>query len=144
MYNNWLFNAIKELDRPFPTGSHAQPTFVQLFSRLIDNGIEATTREYGNIFDLTDQHMALVLDFMKKWDRLRECCGPQMSQKTRDELWAIGKNGSRYDFTNGMAACAGQNLDELERDMMQTQAYRLSLQNNGCLQTSYSTPLSMR
>jgi hypothetical protein len=55
-------------------------------SDVVRFGVESVTRRYQFIFDLTSQGMDDVMDYIQHWDKLRICCGMQMSADYRRSL----------------------------------------------------------
>ena len=77
--------------------------------------------DYREVFALDEEEFGVVVQFMRLWDVLRRCCGPQMSLDYRMRLYG-SKNYTPHLTSESMAwdACEMYDIDEVERLFMQS------------------------
>jgi len=92
-----------------------EPKYVQSVQDLKDVGTKLTY-DYQSVFNLSDQQIHDVYDYMSLWDVLRQCCGCQMSKHWRDVL--LQKTNA--DDTSTGKMCASKDLDDVESRLMRT------------------------
>eukprot|EP00040_Diaphanoeca_grandis_P044200 m.11605 g.11605 ORF g.11605 m.11605 type:complete len:357 (-) comp8888_c0_seq1:267-1337(-) len=66
-------------------------SYIQYVSNLRERG-SSLALEYQPIFGLTDEQMAMVVEYVHLWIPIRVCCGLQMSQHKR--AWLFDPNDS--------------------------------------------------
>ena len=97
-------------------------TYVQTTGRLSEIGYHLA-RDYQPIFGLSDSETAMLLEYMRYWTPLRQCCGTQMSA---DWLATLrGYNASvhkpHHERTSpAYPACEVYDIDGLERALVRT------------------------
>jgi len=87
-------------------------------------------RDYANVLSLSEAQVATLSDFLEAWDKLRVCCGAQMSKDYRTRLNGI--EYKKHSFTHNAAAnhvkasdlCESYDMDAIERKMMSTEVYK--------------------
>ena len=77
--------------------------------------------DYREVFDLNEQEFGAVVQFMRLWDVLRRCCGPQMSLDYRMRLYSE-KDYAPHLTSQSMAwdACEMYDIDQVELLFMQS------------------------
>ena len=81
--------------------------------------------KYADAFGLSTSHLYALLDFIRYWDVLRQCCGAQMSDDWRAAL--EGRNVTDPEpavDSPGYSACTMYDLDAVESLLMGTEVYR--------------------
>ena len=77
--------------------------------------------DYREIFDLDKEEYGAVVQFMRLWDVLRRCCGPQMSLDYRMRLYGK-KNYAPHLTSESVAwdACEIYDIDQVELQFMRS------------------------
>ena len=77
--------------------------------------------DYREIFDLDKEEYGAVVQFMRLWDVLRRCCGPQMSLDYRMRLYGK-KNYAPHLTSESVAwdACEMYDIDQVELQFMRS------------------------
>ena len=75
--------------------------------------------DYRPFFDITDDEFSDVVQYVRAWDVLRRCCGPQMSADYRARLY----NDTRYVPHRGPGSvdydsCEMYDVDAIERELV--------------------------
>jgi hypothetical protein len=77
--------------------------------------------DYGPIFGLTVDETDQLLDYLRYWDTLRQCCGSQMSSDWRAALQGSVLNPAHRSFgSSTYPACEIFDMDMLERNLLRT------------------------
>ena len=81
--------------------------------------------KYQDIFDLTNEQIEGIVEFMRYWEILRKCCGMQMSSDWRQELLPPNKKGPRYNVHHDQnspsyPACQIYDIDNVESLLVNT------------------------
>ena len=84
--------------------------------------------DYARVLDLSDGQVATLKDYLDAWDKLRVCCGAQMSVDYRDRL--VGKETSKkhtFKYTGNQTKasdlCETYDLLEVEKKLMSTEVF---------------------
>lgn len=84
--------------------------------------------DYARVLDLSDGQVATLKDYLDAWDKLRVCCGAQMSVDYRDRL--VGKKTRkkrRFKYTGNQTKasdlCETYDLLEVEKKLMSTEVF---------------------
>lgn len=99
---------------------------------VAQNGFRAGLTEYQRVFELSDNEMQILIEWLKVWSLLRICCGTQMSHSWRKQLaptaavacTSFRGNGTKNMKDPAIVTCSTQNLTEVEQQLMQTRLYR--------------------
>jgi hypothetical protein len=77
--------------------------------------------DYKSVFSLTDSEFAEVVDYIRLWDILRRCCGPQMSSDYRARLLRH-KTYKPHRQSGNVAfdACENYDIDAVEKAFIAT------------------------
>eukprot|EP00804_Cyclotella_cryptica_P000105 CCRYP_020511-RB/>CCRYP_020511-RB protein AED:0.14 eAED:0.14 QI:20/1/1/1/0/0/3/239/551 len=95
---------------------------IQDVETLADIGISGMVKQYAAFFDLTPKDVDSMITYFGTWDRLRQCCGMQMSTYFRNELLPAShkaKSVKKHKF------CGSVDLDSLEAQFMNSELYKL-------------------
>ena len=89
----------------------------------------ATKALYEEKLGLSTQQSAMVFSWLDIWDKLRMCCGRQMSKQWRMHLLGVDEDpdGSAERFGNEVNAiemCSNVNVSALEVELMDTALYK--------------------
>lgn len=95
---------------------------VQDLETLGEIGIEGYIDRFVHIFNLTSQHKEMMVSYFEDWDKIRQCCGMQMSKYYRNEL--VLPNGRRKGM-KAHAFCTAIDINDLENHFMNTDLYKL-------------------
>jgi len=98
--------------------------YVKGLVTLSELGIEGMTRRYANIFSLPTYQIEVMIDYFIHWDKLRICCGLQMSKYWRNELLRANSNTGNLSLNN-VSLCYNVVIDDVERQFMDTRLYNL-------------------
>ena len=76
---------------------------------------------YADFFDLPSHYLPLLHDYFTLWEKLRVCCGAQMSKHWRNELHPStrDKNFDPHPF------CGSLDIDVVERAFMNTTIFKM-------------------
>ncbi|KAL7476712.1 hypothetical protein ACHAW6_002554 [Cyclotella cf. meneghiniana] len=94
---------------------------VQDLETLAEVGINGMLKQYAEFFWLTPAHSELMTTYFEQWDKLRQCCGMQMSKKFRNELVPASQkvNGTKpHEF------CGSLDMDSLEAEFTKSDLYK--------------------
>lgn len=92
--------------------------FVQLYDDLLLLG-HALAFEYGQIFNLNQEHIHSLVAYIRYWEILRRCCGAQMSATNRMRL-KYQPSDDRRMFSQKLDVLQQkrmESVDEIGRDM---------------------------
>jgi hypothetical protein len=77
--------------------------------------------DYAPLFGLTVDEREQLLDYLRYWDTLRQCCGSQMSADWRARLQGTELSPPHRAFgTPTYPACEVYDMDNLERNLLRT------------------------
>jgi len=77
--------------------------------------------DYASLVRLTLDETEQLLDYMRYWSSLRQCCGSQMSSDWRKELQGDTEHSPAHPFgTGSYPACETMDLDHLEGNLLRT------------------------
>ena len=81
---------------------------------------------YGaHAFRLTAPQLYTLVDYIRHWDVLRQCCGAQMSKDWRATLQGHGaRTPDPLVHSSKYAACEAYNLDVVEAMLVSTEVFR--------------------
>ena len=123
-----LFLSTKEADVPAelstfePRPTNMTLANVQEYQEFVELGLSIVGR-YRTVFpDISPGHVLLVREYLKYWEILRKCCGPQASVKEREKLHGLRVSRSREAFDN--AHCEIYDLDRVEESLFNTSLWR--------------------
>lgn len=95
---------------------------VQDLQSLKTLGINHWLKIYAIFFGLTSDELELMYEYFKLWDKLRQCCGMQMSQHYRNYLLpSKDKNTAIEDHP----FCNTLDPNNLEKNFMETKLFKL-------------------
>ncbi len=98
--------------------------YIQDLETLSEIGLDGILQKYAEIFSLQPYMTEAMIDYFHIWDKLRVCCGQQMSKYWRNELFPA--NSSLKDLTlKNHSLCPTLNIDNVERQFMETELYKL-------------------
>jgi hypothetical protein len=106
---------------------HHEVKYVQVLSRLTGRGSGIAT-EYKSLFGLSDQKVEEVVTYLRYWDVLRMCCGAQMNDGYRDELISSARPNASETSKSEYPACDMYKIQEVERQAVQSQVFKLARQ----------------
>ena len=92
-------------------------------------GDEVDREDYERIFSLTPRESDILYDWLRLWDKLRVCCGVQMSASWRDYLkhGRGGRNllGSHFmgQTSRSIELCTRINVTEVEQALLKTELF---------------------
>jgi hypothetical protein len=95
---------------------------VQDLETLREIGISGMVKRYAELFNLTTEHISLMTPYFDHWNKLRQCCGLQMSKYFRNEL--VPSNKKKTDMKKH-ELCGSIDIDKLEAQYMDTELYKL-------------------
>jgi len=99
--------------------------YVQEVQSLGKLGGHYMAYNYQGIFDLTDEQMEQIVEFMRYWEILRKCCGMQMSDDWREQLLPLKKKKPGYTAHHNehdpvYPACQMYDIDAVETLFLHT------------------------
>eukprot|EP00441_Pelagodinium_beii_P032871 CAMPEP_0197632418 /NCGR_PEP_ID=MMETSP1338-20131121/9179_1 /TAXON_ID=43686 ORGANISM="Pelagodinium beii, Strain RCC1491" /NCGR_SAMPLE_ID=MMETSP1338 /ASSEMBLY_ACC=CAM_ASM_000754 /LENGTH=315 /DNA_ID=CAMNT_0043203983 /DNA_START=50 /DNA_END=997 /DNA_ORIENTATION=- len=96
--------------------------YIQLASKVAMRSYTILT-DLQPVFGLTDEQTRQLLEYMKYWSMLRQCCGVQMSADYREALTgAVDSIKSAYSFSS--PACDIYNVAHVESKLMATDVWK--------------------
>ncbi len=98
--------------------------YVQDLVTLSELGIEGMTRRYAKIFSLPSHQIEVMIEYFNLWDKLRICCGLQMSKYWRSELLRSNADSEKFALSND-SLCHKLVIDDIEKQFMDTTLYNL-------------------
>uniref|UniRef100_A0A7S4W7L1 Phospholipase B-like n=1 Tax=Alexandrium monilatum TaxID=311494 RepID=A0A7S4W7L1_9DINO len=116
----WFFaTAMSTWDAQFVPWVLGVPVkYVQTMRQLSLKGYFIVT-EYQRIFGLSDDQLEVLLQYMRYWHTLRQCCGRQMSFDFRFSL--LNRTWRRHKKSSSMYhACEAYDIGAVERAVMNT------------------------
>lgn len=98
--------------------------FVQITSHLARRGY-LIAADYQRHLGLTDAQLGHVIEYIRYWSVLRQCCGREMSADWRARLRNDSGRTTHHSPGSGLyPACEIYDLDAVERALMQSYVYR--------------------
>ena len=96
--------------------------YVQDLQTLSEVKLKGVVEAHAKVFRLPPHEAAMMGEYMEVWDKLRMCCGVEMSTYWRNELLAPEKqnNTSRHH-----SICSSLNIDTVEQQLMNTTLFRM-------------------
>jgi hypothetical protein len=99
--------------------------YVQLFDNLAMHGYTLAA-DYQPIFALNNSQCESLLTYLRYWDVLRQCCGPQMSQDWRATLQHDAAHEPHWTLEDtAYPACEMYDLDKVQSNMHNTKLSQL-------------------
>jgi hypothetical protein len=101
-------------------------TFVQLTSTVASRGWKII-EDYRPFFNITDDEFSAVVRYMRAWEVLRSCCGPQMSADYRARLYGNGPMDYTPHRSSGSLAydnCESYDVDTIEKELIGLRLYK--------------------
>lgn len=95
---------------------------IQDLETLKKRGIDYWLKRYAEFFSLSSQDLKLMSEYFKMWDKLRQCCGMQMSKSFRNDLLQPDEKNPRV---KPHAFCELINPDSIETSFMNTDLFKL-------------------
>jgi hypothetical protein len=88
---------------------------------LTEIGTDGLVQLYAEFFDLPSYYLPLLIEYFALWDKLRVCCGVQMSKNWRYEL-----NPSTYDRKiEPHPYCGSVDIDSVEKTFTNTTFFKM-------------------
>eukprot|EP00986_Skeletonema_menzelii_P016469 scaffold14726_cov146-Skeletonema_menzelii.AAC.1 len=94
--------------------------YIQVMDTLKRVGIPRLAHDFANGYNLTDEDEMMLVEFMSKWEVLRQCCGEQMSKLWRNDLLPEAYTKEEMEHH---PFCADYDIDEIENAFMKTKLY---------------------
>eukprot|EP00804_Cyclotella_cryptica_P005542 CCRYP_003054-RA/>CCRYP_003054-RA protein AED:0.00 eAED:0.00 QI:13/1/1/1/0/0/2/305/370 len=94
---------------------------IQDLETLTEIGISGMVKQYAAFFHLTPKDVDSMITYFGIWDRLRQCCGMQMSTYFRNEMLPAShkvKGMKKHAF------CGSVDLNSLEAQFMSNELYK--------------------
>ncbi|KAL3785791.1 hypothetical protein HJC23_007347 [Cyclotella cryptica] len=85
-------------------------------------GLRWYIQQYAEFFNLTSQYITLMDEYFQDWDKLRQCCGMQMSKYFKNELLpaSLKKVGMKqHQF------CGEIDINEIKNHFINNELYQL-------------------
>lgn len=93
-------------------------SYVQL-TATVGNRDWKIVEDYRPFFDITDDEFSDVVQYVRAWDVLRRCCGPQMSKDYRARLYGDKKyKPHRGPGSVDYDSCEIYDVDAIERELV--------------------------
>ena len=87
--------------------------------------------DYAEVLGLTGAQVVVLTDFLEAWDKLRVCCGAQMSKDYRGRLTGLEwkKDASpKLDMVarqpKASDMCESYDMDKIEQKLMSTEVFQ--------------------
>ncbi|KAL7469351.1 hypothetical protein ACHAXS_009616, partial [Conticribra weissflogii] len=134
--DTWLFSTVKDRSeggvvKTWLMETYGRPErigYIQDLETLSEIGLEGVIRNYADVFSLKPFMIDAMIEYFRFWEKLRICCGKQMSKYWRNELLPF--NSTLKDVRMSRhALCPRLNIDEVEKRFMETKLYRLIHRN---------------
>ena len=129
--NTWLFTTAKnrkqankkreQMKREY---NPSRIGYVQDLETLSEVGIDGIIRDYADFFYLSPGQIDIMIEYFNIWDKLRICCGLQMSKYWRNELLPSNSTQKNINMKNH-SLCPTLDIDATERQFMETRLYKL-------------------
>ena len=98
--------------------------YVQTTARVGSVGYQLVW-DYQPLFQLTSFQMQQLLEYMRYWSILRQCCGMQLSADWRHYLWNDTDWKNRWSVTSPKyPGCESHNITEVQRRIMQAHLWK--------------------
>mmetsp|Transcript_23356 Transcript_23356/g.49002 ORF Transcript_23356/g.49002 Transcript_23356/m.49002 type:complete len:336 (-) Transcript_23356:192-1199(-) len=130
--DTWLFSTARDLSDGREEkswlidhcGTQERIGYIQDLETLSEIGLDGILRKYGDVFSLEPHMMDAMIEYFDIWDKLRVCCGRQMSKYWRNDL--LPTNSSLKDATmKKHSLCPTLVIDDVEKQFMETKLYKL-------------------
>ena len=95
---------------------------IQDFETFKTRGIDHWLKVYADFFSLSSEDVKLMSEYFSVWDKLRQCCGMQMSKNFRNDLLPSDKKNPEIV---SHTFCGLIDPDAIERAFMNTKLYKL-------------------
>lgn len=131
----WLFTTYLNSSQTESIGQHAlarqmsmdlryEVKYVQDYASLGRLGYRVVYA-YQPVLHLTDEQTAEIMQYIRYWSVLRQCCGSQMSHDWRAQLQGNKKHAARVQPQSTLyPACEIYDLDALETALMHSSLYQ--------------------
>jgi hypothetical protein len=93
---------------------------IQDLDTLKHIGIDGWLKVYADFFSLSPDQLEMMTEYFGLWDKLRQCCGLQMSQYYRNELVPVDQRNEM----NPHSFCGFIDPNSLERRFMNAELYK--------------------
>lgn len=123
----WLFATSAQGAANAPTKVNGVDVhYTQALPELVEKGLEYQASRYAELFALNETEAKELTEYLGHWDKLRVCCGTQMSASYRAFLH---KSDEHHRMKGGVssdtsAMCQSLNLDQEESAMMATSLFQ--------------------
>lgn len=97
-------------------------------TELLKSSDDFLVPTYASMFLLGDRKSAALIDFMVLWQKLRLCCGANMSPDYRE--WLINRDNPQYTEAAGAKICKEYNLHALEKAFRMSRVYKIASAHN--------------
>jgi hypothetical protein len=97
---------------------------LQDMETLAEVGIGGLVKQYVDFFRLKPEHLSLMTTYFELWDKLRQCCGLQMSKLYRNERLPSSKAGKNPDMKQH-TFCGSIDISGLEETYINTDMYKI-------------------
>eukprot|EP00965_Chrysotila_dentata_P229208 6197051-Pleurochrysis_carterae.AAC.1 len=103
----------------------AAARYVQNYVDLMRRGYLLLT-DYQRVFSLSDEELGYLLEYMRYWSILRQCCGVQMSSDWRAKLQNVTNRTWHHGGPTSIdyPACEMYDLDVVESSLLASYVYR--------------------
>jgi len=130
--DTWIFSTVRdrtegEIVKTWLVETYGRPErigYIQDLETLREIGLEEIIQKYADIFSLESFMVDAMIEYFHLWDKLRICCGKQMSKYWRNEL--LPSNSTlKVTTMKNHSLCPHLNIDDVEERFMETKLYRL-------------------
>jgi len=117
----WLFTTASSSVQNTPL----KPKYTQSVDDLHKRGY-FLLHDFQHIFNLTQMELSFLLEYMRFWSILRQCCGVQMSADWRAQLQNDSKHVSHHENQTSFdyPACEIYNIEAVEKLLISSHVYR--------------------
>lgn len=95
--------------------------YVQDMQSLREGGIPHVAHDFAFGYGLSKEDEDDLVEYFSKWEILRQCCGQQMSQYWRNDLFP--EIYRKVTIMKHHPFCADYDIDEMEKSFMETKLY---------------------
>lgn len=96
--------------------------YVQDLETLSKIGSRGVVEAHAKVFHLTNHSTEMLAEYMEVWDKLRMCCGVQMSKYRRNELLPQKKRDGKM---KPHPICGTLDIGTVERQLMNMTLYKI-------------------
>ena len=96
--------------------------YVQDLQTLSEVKLKGVVEAHAKVFCLPPHEAAMMGEYMEVWNKLRMCCGVEMSTYLRNELPAPEKQN---DASHLHSICGSLNIDASEQQLVNTTLFRM-------------------